>query len=56
MFSLSLTIGLAQERTVKAIRARAGRVKRWGGYILVAVGLWTIALAAVPGVFRPILF
>lgn len=56
LFSLSVTIGIAQERTVKAIRARAGRVKRWGGWILFAVGWWTILLAAFPDVFRPILF
>ena len=56
MFSLALTIGLAQERTVRAIRARASRVRRWGGYILVTVGLWTAALAVFPGFLRPLLF
>jgi hypothetical protein len=56
LFSLSLTVGLAQEETVRAIRARATRVKRWGGYILLGVGVWTIALAAFPDVLRPLLF
>ncbi len=56
LFSLSLTIGLAQERTVRAIRARASRVKRWGGGILIGVGAWTILLAVFPDAFRPLLF
>jgi hypothetical protein len=56
MFSLSLTIGLAQERTVRAIRARASRVRRWGGWVMLAVGIWTLALASFPAFFRQILF
>ncbi len=56
LFSLALTIGLAQERTVRAIRARAPRVKRWGGYVLIGVGLWTVASAAFADAFRQLLF
>lgn len=56
LFTLALAVGLAQERTVQAIRARASRVRRWGGWILLAVGAWTLLLAAFPAALRPILF
>jgi cytochrome c biogenesis protein CcdA len=42
---LSLVIGSAQERTVKRIQARSTEVKRWGGWILVAIGTWFVSLA-----------
>lgn len=45
VFSLALGVARAQEETVDAIRARAPQVKRFGGYILIAVGGWTLALA-----------
>jgi len=56
MFALAIAIARAQERTVKAIRARVGRVKRWGGYIVLAVGLWVLASAALPDLFRRVFF
>lgn len=46
VFVFAVVVGSAQETTVQAIRARAGQVKRYGGYILIAVGFWSIALAA----------
>lgn len=45
VFSFALVVARAQEATVDAIRARAGQVKRYGGYVLIAVGLWSVALA-----------
>jgi cytochrome c biogenesis protein CcdA len=42
---LSLVIGSAQERTVNRIQASSTHVKRWGGWILVAVGTWFLVLA-----------
>lgn len=45
LFVFALIVARAQETTVQAIRARAGQVKRYGGYVLVAVGLWSITLA-----------
>lgn len=45
VFSLAFAIARAQEETVKAISARGSQVKRLGGYILIAVGAWTLALA-----------
>lgn len=42
---LSLVIGSAQEHTVRRIQARSTDVKRWGGWILVAIGTWFLVLA-----------
>ncbi len=56
MFSLALLIATAQERTVRAIRARATRVKRWTGWILLGVGAFVLASATVPDVFRRVFF
>ena len=45
MSGLSLFIGLAQERLVETLRASVGKIKRWGGGILILVGIWLIVLA-----------
>jgi cytochrome c biogenesis protein CcdA len=44
LFGLAIAIGLAQDTFVAKLRAEAPRVKRWGGVILVVVGLWTITI------------
>ncbi len=44
MFGLALAIGLAQEGFVARLRAETSHVKRWGGVILIVVGLWTLAI------------
>ena len=46
MFALATALATAQEKTVDAMREGAPGVKRWGGRILVAVGLWFVVLAA----------
>jgi len=51
MFGLALTIATAQERTVAAIEARAGAVKRWGGRVLLIVGAWFVALGVFADAF-----
>ncbi len=56
MFSLALLVGTAQQRTVEAIRARAPRVRRWSGWILLGVGAWVLASAVLPDVFRAVFF
>ena len=56
MFTLAWLIGTAQERTVQAIKARAPRVRRWGGWILLGVGAWVVASAAFPDLFRAVFF
>jgi hypothetical protein len=45
VFAFALIVARAQQTTVQAIRARVGQVKRYGGYVLVAVGVWTVVLA-----------
>lgn len=44
IFGLALVIGTAQDQFIAKLRAEAPRVKRWGGVILMVVGLWTIAI------------
>lgn len=56
MFSLAVVIATAQQRTVTAIRARVARVRRWAGWILLAVGAFVLGSALVPDLFRRILF
>ncbi|MGH2377061.1 MAG: hypothetical protein ACRDGT_01140 [Candidatus Limnocylindria bacterium] len=51
VFGFAFVVARAQETTVQAIRARAGQVKRYGGYVLIAVGLWSIALAVLAEFF-----
>lgn len=43
--ALSLAIGSAQKHTVERLRASSKEVKRWGGWILVAIGTWFLALS-----------
>lgn len=45
MFTLSLAIATAQDGVVTAFRAHTGDVKRAGGWILIAVGIWVMLLA-----------
>lgn len=44
MFALALGLAAAQERTAEALRAGAPAVKRWGGRILVLLGIWFVIL------------
>ena len=44
MFTLALVLAAAQERTAEALRAGAPAVKRWGGRILVVIGIWFLIL------------
>jgi hypothetical protein len=45
MFGLAFAVTSAQERTIRALRLATGTAKSIGGAILVAVGLWFLALA-----------
>ncbi len=51
IFGISYAIGAAQEGVVGRLRAGAPAVKRWGGYILVAVGAWFIILSVFADFF-----
>lgn len=44
IFGLALAIGFAQNEFIARLRAEAPQVKRWGGFVLVVVGLWTVAI------------
>ncbi|MBI2843910.1 MAG: hypothetical protein HYX78_10965 [Armatimonadetes bacterium] len=54
MFGLSLAVSTAQETIVATLRARMEDVKRWGGWILLIVGIWLIILAAFARFFARI--
>ncbi|HEX6384954.1 MAG TPA: hypothetical protein VF177_09820 [Anaerolineae bacterium] len=45
MFILAAAIAFAQEQFVSVLRASTSQVKKWGGRILVLVGLWLIVLS-----------
>jgi hypothetical protein len=45
MLGLAGAIGTAQERLVATLRAGTTQIKRWGGVILILVGIWFIILA-----------
>jgi cytochrome c biogenesis protein CcdA len=51
MFTLALAVAAAQDRMVAAVRARVAEVKRWGGWILIFVGVWFILLAVFADFF-----
>ncbi len=42
---LSFVVGRAQQHTLERARASSAQVKRWGGFILIAVGTWFVVLA-----------
>lgn len=44
MFTLSFSIVLAKERYVEVLELNAVRIKKWGGWVLAAVGAWLIVL------------
>ncbi len=54
IFALSYTMGTAQEGVAERLRAGAPTVKRWGGYILLTVGIWFVVLGAFATFFSEI--
>jgi cytochrome c biogenesis protein CcdA len=54
MFTLALAIATAQDRLVTKLRAHVADVKRWGGIILVLVGLWLFALTVFADFFAEV--
>lgn len=45
LFGLAIAIGLAQDELIAKLRAETSHVKRWGGVILMVVGVWTITIS-----------
>lgn len=54
MFGLALIIASAREHIVESMRDGAPTVKRWGGRILIVVGVWFIALGVFADRFAEI--
>ncbi len=54
LFVAAFAVAGAEERTVERIKARASTVKRWGGWFLVAVGMWFLLLALFADFFEEI--
>jgi len=54
MFGLALIVGAAQQRTVDLLKAGAPTVRRWGGRILLGVGVWFIALGVFSRFFADV--
>jgi len=53
-FGLAVGIAIAQEQVVSTLRAHTAQVKRWGGYILMTVGVWLLMLAIFADFFARI--
>jgi hypothetical protein len=51
MFTVSVAIATAQEGMIAAFRTHVKDVKRWGAWILIAVGAWLLVLAAFADFF-----
>lgn len=51
MFTVAAAVGAAQQRLLTALRSSGSVVRRWGAYILFAVGAWFLATSAFPGAF-----
>lgn len=54
MFGLATAIASARETLVERLRDGAPRVKRWGGRVLVTVGLWLVALGVFSAFFADV--
>ena len=50
-FGAAFTVGWAQEGVADRLRAGAPSVKRWGGIVLVVVGVWFILLGVFANAF-----
>lgn len=51
LFAAALVLASAHEEFGERLRVGAPTVKRWGGHVLIAVGVWLIVLAAFAGTF-----
>jgi len=54
MFGLVYAVAAAQEELVDRLRAGAPTVKRWGGGLLLLVGIWMTSLGAFADFFAGI--
>lgn len=45
LFGLAAATALAQKQVITTLQTSVGNVKRWGGWVLIGIGLWTLSLA-----------
>ncbi len=51
LFGLAVIVTTAQQLVITQLRAGTSLVKRWGGAVLIVVGVWTLASAILAGQF-----
>ena len=54
VFAAAFGVAHAEETTLDRIKVQAPTVKRWGGRILIAVGVWFLVLAVFADFFEGI--
>lgn len=55
VFSASAGVSRAELSTLERIEARAPKVKRWTGWVVVGVGAWFLVLAVFTDFFAELL-
>lgn len=51
LFAAALGVAIAQEELTAQLETSAATIKRWGGHVLIAVGVWLLALAIFADTF-----
>jgi len=51
LFAAALGVAIAQQELTAQLKTSAATIKRWGGHVLIAVGVWLLALAAFADTF-----
>jgi cytochrome c biogenesis protein CcdA len=51
----AIGVSLSQEATVEQFSAATPSIKRWGGWVLIAVGTWFVLLSVFSGTFSDVL-
>ncbi len=51
LFAAAFAVARVQEATIRRVIARAATIKRWGGWVLAAVGLWLVVLTVFADFF-----
>jgi hypothetical protein len=52
VFAAAATVARAEGSTLDRIEVQAPTVKRWGGRVLIVVGLWFLTLAVFADLFE----
>ena len=54
LFAAAFAVARAEESTLERIKVQAPTVKRWGGRLLIAIGVWFLTLAIFADYFERI--